>query len=78
MLVETGASSSSASIVAGSNASASRSRLGFTPSIQIVSELTWKNGALPSRGSALTTPPPVSSSFAALVGDHDLRARSGP
>ena len=63
MLVETGASSSSASICAGSNASASRSRLGFTPSIQIVSELTWKNGSLPIAPSALTTPPPVSSSL---------------
>ena len=58
-----GASSSSASMLAGSNASASRSRLGCTPSIQIVSELTWKNGSLPSCGSALTTPPPVSSSL---------------
>ena len=41
---------------------ASRARLGFTPSIQMVSELMWKNGAPPSSGSALTTPPPVPSS----------------
>ena len=47
---------------AGSKAAASRPRLGFTPSIQMVSELTWKNGSSPSSGSALTTPPPVPSS----------------
>ena len=47
---------------AGSKAAASRPRLGFTPSIQMVSELMWKNGPSPSAGSALTTPPPVPSS----------------
>src|ERR1700709_1031144 len=45
----------------GWRASASRARLGRTPSIHMVSALTWKNGALPSKGSALTTPPPVPS-----------------
>src|SRR5437773_1382797 len=51
MLVETGASSSSASMVLGSNASARRSRLGFTLSIQMVSELTWMKGWRPSAAS---------------------------
>ena len=62
MLPVVGASSSSASIAAGSKVSASRARLGFTPSIQMVSELMWKNGASPSSGNALTTAPPVPSS----------------
>ena len=48
---------------AGSKASASRARLGRTPSIHMVSALTWKNGASPSSGSALTTPPPVPSTW---------------
>ena len=64
MLVAVGATSSSASMREASNAAASLPRLGFTPSIQMVSELTWKNGASPSCGSALTTPPAVPSSYA--------------
>ncbi|MHC2330016.1 hypothetical protein ACVI3S_008036 [Bradyrhizobium diazoefficiens] len=48
---------------AGSKFSASRARFERTPSIHSVSELTWKNGALPSSGSALTTPPPVPSTW---------------
>ena len=63
MLLVVGAISSRISIRAGSKASASRVRFGRTPSIHIVSELTWKNGASPSNGSALTTPPPVPSTW---------------
>ncbi len=62
MLDAVGASSSSASIRSGSKAAASRVRFEFTPSIQMVSELTRKNGASPRSGSALTMPPPVPSS----------------
>jgi hypothetical protein len=61
MLLVVGAISSRMSMRAGSKVSASRARLGRTPSIHMVSALTWKNGALPSSGSALTTPPPVPS-----------------
>ena len=61
MLLVVGAINSRISICAGSKASASRVRFGRTPSIHSVSALTWKNGAAPSRGSALTTPPPVPS-----------------
>src|ERR1043166_126044 len=64
MLEAVGATSSSASMRAASKAAASRPRLGCTPSIQMVSELTWKNGASPSSGNALTTPPAVPSSAA--------------
>ena len=49
---------------AGSNARARRTRFGTTPSIQMVSELMWKNGAPPKCGIALTGPPPVPSSSA--------------
>jgi hypothetical protein len=61
MLVVVAASSNKASISRGSNIAPSRARFGVTPSIQIVSELTWKNGSAPSSGNAFTTPPPVSS-----------------
>ena len=46
---------------AGSKVSASRVRFGRTPSIHMVSALTWKNGASPNNGSAFTTAPPVPS-----------------
>ena len=59
---------------AGSKAAARRPRLGFTPSIQIVSELTWKNGASPSCGSALTHAAAGAEKLVALVGDHDVAA----
>src|SRR5580693_5525392 len=61
MLLVVGAIKSRMSMRAGSKASASCPRLGRTPSIHRVSALTWKNGASPSIGSALTTPPPVPS-----------------
>src|ERR1700688_3900423 len=57
MLLGVGAISSRISMRAGSKVSASRARLGRTPSIHSVSALTWKNGAWPSKGSALTTRP---------------------
>src|SRR6478752_7350329 len=63
MLLAVGAISSRISIRAGSKASASRTRFDCTPSIHIVSELRWKNGLSPSSASALTTPPPVPSTW---------------
>ena len=39
-------------------------RFGTTPSIQMVSELMWKNGPPPKCGIAFTGPPPVPSSSA--------------
>jgi len=61
MLPVDGASSNSASIATASKTAASRARLGFTLSIQMVSELMWKNGASPKCDRAFTTPPPVPS-----------------
>ncbi len=59
----------------GSKASASRARLDLTPSIHIVSELTWKKGEGPSSGSALTTPRRRCRAPVALVGDDHARGR---
>ena len=73
MLVAVAASSSSASMLAGSKAAASRPRLGFTPSIQIVSELMWKNGAGPSSRQRLDHAAAGAEQLAALVRDDDLR-----
>jgi hypothetical protein len=50
------------SMLAGSNCAPSRTRFGVTPSIHSVSEFRCRNGLSPSRCSAFTTPPPVSSS----------------
>ena len=61
LLLVVGAIRSRMSIRSGSKVSASRARLGRTPSIHIVSALRWKNGSRPSRGSAFTTAPPVPS-----------------
>src|ERR1700688_889230 len=63
MLLVVGAINSRISIRSESKASASRARLGRTPSIHMVSELIWKNGSGPSKGNALTTPPPVPSTW---------------
>ena len=71
MEVAVGAISNMMSMRSGSKLSASRDRFWRTPSIHIVSELTWKNGSWPSRGSALTTPPPVPRHLVALVGNDD-------
>ena len=55
---------------AGSKASASRARLGRTPSIHSVVGIdNERTVPRPSKGSALTTPPPVPSTSVALVGD---------
>ncbi len=61
MLLVVGAINSRMSIRAGSKVSASRVKLGRTPSIHIVSALRWKNGSLPNSGNAFTTAPPVPS-----------------
>ncbi len=56
---------------AGSKISASRSRLGRTPSIHIVSALRWKNGSLPSNGSALYHRAAGAKHHIAFVGNDD-------
>ena len=58
---------------AGSNASASRFRLDCTPSIHIVSELTWKNGCRPSSGKRLDHAAAGAEHLVALVGNDDVR-----
>src|SRR6478752_942479 len=69
MLLVVGAIRSRMSIRSGSKASASRARLGRTPSIHIVSALRWKNGSLPSRGSAFTTAPAGPSTARGMLDD---------
>ena len=58
---------------AGSKAAASRIRLGFTPSIQMVSELMWKNGAVAELRQRLDHAAAGAEQLRALVGDDDLR-----
>jgi hypothetical protein len=72
MLDAVGASRSKASMRAGLNAAARRPRLGFTPSIQMVSELTWKNGPRQQR-QRLDHAATGAEKLVALVGDHDAR-----
>ena len=73
MLSAVGASKRSASIAAGSKTSARRARFGFTPSIQIELELTWKKGALPSSGKGFPDPAAGTEQQPAFVGNDDLR-----
>ena len=59
--------------LAGSKLCASRGRFGVSPSIQSVSELTWKNGALAEQRQRLDHAAAGVEQEAALVGDHDAR-----
>ncbi len=73
MLLVVGANSSSASIVAGSKASASRLKFGLTPSSQTVSELTRKNGRIAELRQRLGDAAAGAEQRATLIGDDDLR-----
>ena len=73
MLPVVGASSSSASMAAGSKASARRSRLGFTPSIQIDVGIDVEERRLAKQRQRLDHRAAGAEQQAALVGDDDLR-----
>ena len=76
MLPVVGASNSSASIAAGSKASASRARLGFTPSIQMRVGIDVEERRVAEQRQRLDHAAAGAEQQAALVGDDDLRLRA--